>query len=106
MLALTGAKMIYEGAQEGIGEDISDITNKLLLALAIATSLDAMVAGFSLTLLHADPYVACLVIGAITFVFSIVGVVIGRKSGTWVEIKAEIFGGTVLILMVIKMLIF
>ena len=106
LLALIGAKMIYEGTQEGIEEDISRITNKILLILAIATSIDAMAAGFSLALLDANPYVACLVIGAITFVFSVVGVFVGKNSGTWLESKAEIFGGIVLILMGIKFLIF
>jgi len=106
LLVLVGAKMIYEGFQEGIEEDISTITNKLMLVLAVATSIDAMAAGFSLTLLDANPYVACLVIGATTFAFSWAGVFIGKRSGTWLESKAEIFGGTVLILMGIKVLLF
>jgi manganese efflux pump family protein len=106
LLTLIGAKMIYEGVQEGIEEDISIVTHKMMLLLAIATSIDAMAAGFSLTLLHANPYIACLVIGAITFAFSIAGVFVGRLSGTWLESKAEIFGGIVLILMGIKMLIY
>ena len=106
LLALIGAKMIYEGVHEGIEEDIADITNKIMLILAIATSIDAMAAGFSLTLLDANPYVACLVIGGTTFAFSWAGVSIGRKSGTWLESKAEIFGGIVLILIGIKILLF
>lgn len=105
LLALIGAKMIYEGTQEGIEDDISIITNKMMLILAIATSIDAMAAGFSLTQLEANPFIACFVIGIITFSFSIAGVFVGRKSGTWLESKAEIFGGLVLILMGIKMLI-
>ena len=105
LLALIGAKMIYEGLQEGIEENIEVITNKMMLLLAIATSIDAMAAGFSLTLLDANPYAACIIIGLITFSFSIGGVFIGRKSGTWLESKSEIFGGTVLILMGIKILI-
>ncbi len=103
---LIGAKMIYEGLQESVEEDIAATTNKMMLILAIATSIDAMAAGFSLTLLDANPFVACLVIGATTFAFSWGGVLIGEKSGTWLESKAEIFGGTVLILMGIKILIF
>lgn len=106
LLALIGAKMIYEGVQEGVEEDIAAATNKMMLILAIATSIDAMAAGFSLTLLDANPYVACLVIGTITFAFSWAGVLIGKNSGTWLESKAEIFGGTVLILMGIKILLF
>jgi len=106
LLALIGAKMIYEGFHEGIEEDIADITDKMMLILAIATSIDAMAAGFSLTLLDANPYVACFVIGAMTFAFSWFGVLVGRKSGTWLENKAEIFGGIVLILIGIKILLF
>ena len=104
LLALIGAKMIYEGTQEGIEEDISVITHKMMLILSIATSIDAMAAGFSLTLLNANPYIACLVIGITTFVFSWIGVFIGKNSGTWLESKAEILGGTILILMGIKIL--
>lgn len=106
LLVLIGAKMVYEGIQEGIEDNISHITNKGMLILGIATSIDAMAAGFSLTLLDANPYVACLIIGAITFALSVVGVFVGKKSGTWLESKAEISGGIVLILMGIKFLIF
>lgn len=105
LLALIGTKMIYEGAQEGVEEDISAVTNKMLLILAIATSIDAMAAGFSLTLLHVNPYIACLIIGLTTFIFSWCGVFIGRTSGTRLESKAEFLGGTILVLMGFKMLI-
>jgi putative Mn2+ efflux pump MntP len=106
LLLLIGAKMIYEGLHEGIEKEISAIAGKLMLILAIATSIDAMAAGFSLTLLDANPYIACLVIGITTFAFSWIGVLIGKNSGTWLEGKAEIFGGAVLILMGIKILLF
>jgi putative Mn2+ efflux pump MntP len=106
LLAFIGAKMIYEGIQEDAEEEIAEITNKTMLILAIATSMDAMAAGFGLTLLEANPYIACLIIGIITFAFSAAGVLIGKNSGTWLEGKAEIFGGIVLILMGIKFLLF
>jgi putative Mn2+ efflux pump MntP len=105
LLALIGAKMIYEGLSEGIEEDIEALTHKMMLLLAIATSIDAMAAGFSLTLLEVNAYLACAIIGATTFAFSWVGVRIGERSGTWLESKAEIFGGTVLILIGVKMLV-
>lgn len=105
LLALIGAKMIYEGLHEGVEEEISAITNKVMLILAIATSVDAMAAGFSLTLLDANPYLACATIGITTFAFSWAGVAIGRRSGTWLEGKAEIFGGVVLVLIGLKMLL-
>jgi len=105
LLALIGAKMIYEGLSEGIEEDIEALTHKMMLLLAIATSIDAMAAGFSLTLLEVNAYLACAIIGVTTFAFSWAGVRIGEKSGTWLESKAEIFGGTVLILIGVKMLV-
>lgn len=105
LLALIGAKMIYEGLHEGIEENIAAITNKMMLLLAIATSIDAMAAGFSLALLDINAYLACLIIGVTTFGFSWVGVQIGKSSGTWLEGKAEIFGGTVLILIGINILV-
>jgi putative Mn2+ efflux pump MntP len=105
LLALIGAKMIYEGLSEGIEEDIEALTHRMMLLLAIATSIDAMAAGFSLTLLEVNAWLACAIIGATTFAFSWVGVLIGERSGTWLESKAEIFGGVVLILIGVKMLV-
>lgn len=105
LLAFIGGKMIYEGLQEGIEEDLAAITHRVMLILAIATSIDAMAAGFTLTLLETNPYLACLIIGGITFAFSAAGVFVGKYSGTWLESKAEIFGGSVLILMGLKFLL-
>jgi len=105
LLTAVGAKMIYEGLSEGIEEDIEALTHKMMLLLAIATSIDAMAAGFSLTLLEVNAWLACLIIGVTTFAFSWVGVLIGERSGTWLESKAEIFGGVVLILIGVKMLV-
>ena len=104
LLALIGGKMIYESFSEGIEDDISKITHRVMLMLAIATSIDAMAAGFTLTLLDINPFIACLIIGFTTFAFSWVGVFIGVKSGTWLESKAEFSGGSILILIGLKML--
>jgi putative Mn2+ efflux pump MntP len=104
LLALIGGKMIYESFSEGIEEDISNITHRVMLMLAIATSIDAMAAGFTLTLLDINPFIACLIIGFTTFAFSWVGVFIGVKSGTWLESKAEFLGGVILILIGLRML--
>jgi len=100
-----GLKMIYESFVEGIEEEIAIITHRVMLTLAIATSVDAMAAGFSLTLLHVNPWVACAIIGVTTALFSVAGVYIGRRSGTWLESKAELLGGVILILVAIKILV-
>ncbi len=102
---MIGLKMIYEALSEGIEEDIVQITHKVILILAIATSIDAMAAGFTLTLLDVNPLLACFIIGVTTFIFSWIGTVIGARSGTWLESKAELAGGVVLILIGIKMVL-
>jgi putative Mn2+ efflux pump MntP len=104
LLFLIGGKMIFESFSEGIEEDLVKITHRVMLMLAIATSIDAMAAGFTLTILDVNPFISCFIIGVTTFAFSWVGVLIGSKSGTWLESKAEFFGGITLILIGIKLI--
>ena len=96
--------MIYESISGGVDKDIVKITHKVMFVLAIATSIDALAAGFSLTLLDVNAFVACAIIGLVTLIFSGVGVFVGAKSGTWLESKAELFGGIVLVLIGCKLL--
>ena len=106
LLLLIGAKMIYEALNENVEEEITKISNKILLTLAIATSIDAMAAGFTLHLFDLNVYLSLFLIGIITFLFSILGVYIGQKGGDKYETKAELLGGIVLILIGFKILIF
>ncbi len=106
LLVLIGGKMIYESFSAGVEHDIANITHKILLILALATSIDAMAAGFTLTLLAVNPFLSCAIIGVTTFVFSWLGVFVGAKSGTWLESKAELLGGIILILIGVKILLF
>jgi putative Mn2+ efflux pump MntP len=104
LLLIIGSKMIYESFSGGIEKDIVKITHKVMFALAVATSIDALAAGFTLTILDVNPFVACAIIGLSTLVFSGVGIFVGVKSGTWLESKAELFGGIVLVLIGCKLL--
>jgi len=105
LLAL-GAKMLYEAFGD---DDVADmpprISHQAMLSLAVATSIDAMAAGFTLNLLPINAYSACLLIATVTAAFSFVGVWLGKQSGTWLESKAEIFGGLVLMAIGIKMVV-
>ncbi len=105
LLGVLGGKMLYESFNENIEDDIRQITNKLLLYLAIATSIDAMAAGFTLNLLQLDPYISMIIIGIVTFIFSFLGVYIGSKGGGFLEEKAEKVGGIILIAIGLKILI-
>lgn len=111
ILVVLGAKMLYEAIrgeeeEEELGSDNNTkIDHKLMITMAIATSIDAMAAGFTLNLLAVNAWTACLIIALVTAVFSFGGVYLGRQSGTWLEDKAEILGGVVLIAIGIKMVL-
>ncbi len=113
-----GGKMLYEALSSDSEEDEvphSDgldvansgvvVTHKTMTTLAIATSIDAMAAGFTLNLIPVNAWLSCLIIAVVTAVFSFVGVFLGKQSGTWLESKAEIFGGLVLIGIGLKMVL-
>jgi len=104
LLLVIGLKMIYEGFGENVEDEISIISNKILLSLAIATSIDAMAAGFTLHLFSLEPMVSIVIIGLVTFVVSILGVIVGSRGGEKYESKAEILGGVILILIGFKVL--
>ena len=106
LLLLIGAKMIFEAVNENVEEEITKISNKILLTLAIATSIDAMAAGFTLHLFELNPYISLLIIGISTFIISYIGVYVGSRGGEKYESKAEILGGVVLILIGFKILLF
>lgn len=104
LMFAVGSKMIYESFAEGIEEDIAMITHRVMLMLAIATSIDAMAAGFTLTLIDVNLLVAITIIGITTFCFSFVGIYVGNKTGTMLESKAELLGGVTLLLLGFKFL--
>jgi putative Mn2+ efflux pump MntP len=104
LLLLVGGKMIYESSSTAIEDVIPKITHKVMLVLAIATSIDALAAGFSLTIIDVNPFIACAIIAMTTFMSSWIGICIGAKSGTWLENKAELTGGIVLVLIGVKLL--
>jgi len=111
LLLIIGGKMVIESVSQQIEQEIESvtgslITSRVMLVLAIATSINAMAAGFSLTLLAVESMLACLMIALTTFVFSWLGVFVGFRSGTWLESKAELFGGIVLILIGFRILLF
>ncbi|PNK60772.1 manganese efflux pump MntP family protein [Psychrobacter sp. FDAARGOS_221] len=111
ILVALGGNMLYEAImgddeEEELGsDDITKIDHKVMTSLAIATSIDAMAAGFTLNLLAVNAWLACVIIALVTAVFSFIGVYLGRQSGTWLEDKAEMLGGVVLIIIGIKMVL-
>lgn len=108
LLAAIGSKMIYEsfklkGQQEQSSVDPANIM--VVLVLAIATSIDALAVGITLTLVTEHVAAAVIVIGVITFILSYLGCWLGTKVGHIFENKIEIIGGFILIAIGIKILL-
>lgn len=106
LLALIGGKMIYESFQLDTDSKPSD-PRKLgvLLLLAIATSIDALATGLSFAFLNVTIITPSIIIGCVTFLISLVGVLIGKKIGHFFEKKIEIIGGLILIGIGLKILV-
>lgn len=118
LLALIGANMIREAIEDGtdcgcdgaceLGEDDAAFGFRIMLTMAIATSIDALAAGvgMSVTLEGMGQILfAVISIGIITFALSALGVKIGNIFGSRYKFLAELSGGVVLIFLGLKILL-
>jgi manganese efflux pump family protein len=109
LLAFIGGKMIYESFEiEKLEEDAekkSPMAIPNLFLLALATSIDALAVGLSLSFIKVNIVVPSIIIGVITFSISLAGVFIGKKFGHLFEKRMELIGGLVLIGIGVKILL-
>lgn len=103
LLVFIGISMIKEAFGEEEIDACMDV--KCMFLLAVATSIDALAVGVTFAFMKVNIIAAVLFIGIITFICSAVGVKIGSVFGTKYRAKAEIFGGAVLILIGLKILL-
>lgn len=106
LLGFIGGRMIFSShntEENGQRDDALDI--KELFILAIATSIDALAVGITFAFLQVEIIQSCLIIGASTFMLSLLGVAVGNRFGARLKQKAEIIGGVVLILIGLKILL-
>ena len=98
LLAAVGGKMIYESFKiRSVGENPDPSNIFVLLVLSIATSIDALAIGITLSLITSSIALAATIIGLITFGLSYTGFLIGKRFGHFFENKIEALGGLVLI---------
>lgn len=99
--------MIYESVKnQEVSCDVKNVdSHRSLIMFAIATSIDALAIGTGFAILNINITSTALIIGLITFALSFIGVQVGRRFGHLVGNKAEMIGGTLLILIGIKIFI-
>ena len=106
LLGFIGGSMIVESIKEFKNMELcktkKDFTLRTLLLQGIATSIDALAVGVSFSFLKTNIAIASLFIGVITFICCLIGAAVGKKFGAYLKEWAKIFGGTILILIGIK----
>lgn len=106
LLTGVGVRMIWGSAGDSTAADGRDPSRGLtLMALAVATSIDALAVGLSLALLATEILWPSLIIGVVTGAVCVVAVFLGRRFHAHVGAKAEIVGGIILIVIALRILI-
>jgi putative Mn2+ efflux pump MntP len=105
LLGYIGGKMLIEGIEEykcreGGGGDTCPMPQSLtltaLLVQGVATSIDALSVGFTISEYGLFMAVVCaLIIAVVTFIICMIGIFIGKKMGTKLAGKANILGGII-----------
>lgn len=108
LLFLIGINMLKEAFSKK-GEcdcTAADFSFKVMLTMALATSIDALAIGISLAMAgDVNIWLAILLIGIVTCALSALGVKIGSVFGDKFEKKAQIAGGIILMLLGVKILL-
>ena len=105
LLSIIGINMIKESTDDELEKRNDKVDFKTMIVLAIATSIDALAVGITFAFFKVNLLLAITIIGVVTFVLSIIGVLIGNKFGDKLQNKAELTGGVILIIIGLKILL-
>ena len=107
LLGYIGGKMLFEGIRHnGCCELAPPIGFSALMLQGVATSIDALSVGFTISEYDLTAALLCaLIIAAVTFVTCLLGIFIGKKAGCHMAGKAGILGGVILILIGLEIFI-
>ncbi len=101
LLAWVGGRMIFEGFSKHEEEPVETCNDPTrgssLIMLSVATSIDALGVGLSLALLNVDVLAASLIIGAVSMLVSVIGLLGGSRLSRHFGRGVEVLGGLVLI---------
>jgi len=108
LLAFVGIRMIREAFQDETSRDqrLDPTKGWTLVILSVATSIDALAVGLSLSMLKISIWTPALIIGIVAGIFTIIGLKLGQKVGSAHRLSryAEIIGGMVLLIIGLKIL--
>ncbi|WP_051697779.1 manganese efflux pump MntP family protein [Prevotella sp. 10(H)] len=105
ILFFLGARVIMGAMKNDDSRPFNPLSFKVMLGLAIATSIDATAVGLSLSLINVEILVPALIIGIVTFIMSSFGIIFGCKAGQRYNLRLNIAGGIILILIGLSILL-
>ena len=111
LLGFIGGRMIWESFGDEEDQHFNPRKLRTQLLLAVATSIDALAVGISFACTGftdlSQLTMPLLIIGIVSFLFSIFGYHLGRRFGKIItrRLKPELFGGIILVLIGVKILL-
>ncbi|MCI6774905.1 manganese efflux pump, partial [Methanobrevibacter boviskoreani] len=83
LLVLIGANMIRESFSDDLDDDEDTFSFAELTLLAVATSIDAFAVGVTYAVLKIDILIPVIIIGLVAFIFTVIGIYLGKKIGDY-----------------------
>lgn len=105
ILSILGIKMLIESFKKDEEKNINPLDIKVIMSMALATSIDAFAVGISFAIIEVNMLLAFIIIGSVTFITSMLGILFGKKTGSHFGQKMEIIGGLILIAIGVKIVI-
>ena len=98
LLGYIGGKMLVDGIKGEEAEEVTELSAGALFMQGVATSIDALSVGFTISEYGwLMALAASIIIAVVTFFLCMAGLNIGKKFGTELSGKASILGGVILI---------
>jgi len=105
LLGGIAGKMIYESLNGGELGYCGVLSLCTILALSVATSIDALAVGIGLSFLESSIIDPVVIIGLTTFFLTLVGAAVGHVLGKMVGRRFELLGGVILLAIGVKILV-
>ncbi len=107
LLMTIGGRMVYEALTAVEGEERATDPSRgmTMVALSVATSIDALAVGLTLAMIDVVVWIPSLVIGLVACLFTVIGLFLGTRAGKLWGKRVEVAGGTILIIIGLKILL-
>ena len=105
LLAFIGYRMVLEGRNQDEPDRINSLSPRIVLGLSVATSIDALAVGLSFGVLEMSILYPVIIIGLVTFVASMLGMLWGRNISERRCGQSMFIGGMVLAAIGLKILV-